>query len=128
MRLCFTAARQLDRLLRNHICTVGPAWCFTINGISFLAVIYNLTQMRFAGISAKPASKINVACFLDGFKYLKTQKMILIIMIIVSSSSMFGMSLVTLFPAWAVQILHGNAATNGILQTARGVGAFFVHC
>lgn len=102
---------------------LGPAWCFTINGISFLAVIYNLTQMRFAGISAKPASKSMSLAFLDGFKYLKTQKMILIIMIIVSSSSMFGMSLVTLFPAWAVQILHGNAATNGILQTARGVGA-----
>ncbi|MCL6100671.1 MAG: MFS transporter, partial [Bacteroidetes bacterium] len=35
----------------------------------------------------------------------------------------FGMSLVTIFPAWAVNILHGDATTNGFLQSARGFGA-----
>jgi MFS family permease len=101
----------------------GPAWCFTINGISFLAVIYNLIQMRFAPSTLKRVPKSVSREFWEGFKYLKTQKMIMTIMIIVSSSSMFGLSLVTLFPAWAVKILHGNATTNGLLQTARGIGA-----
>jgi MFS family permease len=35
------------------------------------------------------------------------------------------MSLGTLLPAWSVKILHGNAATNGLLFSARGVGSLF---
>ena len=38
--------------------------------------------------------------------------------------SLFGISFVTLFPAWAVKILHGDATTNGFLQSARGLGAW----
>ncbi|MCK7511883.1 MAG: cupin domain-containing protein [Desulfobacterales bacterium] len=37
--------------------------------------------------------------------------------------SLFGISFVTLFPAWAVNVLHGDAKTNGFLQSARGLGA-----
>jgi MFS family permease len=102
----------------------GPGWCFTINGVSFIAVIYNLLKMKFRTEPKKVVAKSNSKAFLDGLRYLKTQKLILRIMLIVSSSTFLGMSLVTLFPAWAVNILHGGAATNGLLQSARGVGAF----
>ncbi|MEK6552103.1 MAG: MFS transporter, partial [Bacteroidota bacterium] len=54
---------------------------------------------------------------------LKTQKQILLIMLIVSFSTFFGLSIATLFPAWAVKVLHGDATTNGLLQASRGVGA-----
>ncbi len=33
------------------------------------------------------------------------------------------MSFVTLMPAWAVQVLGGDALTNGFLTSARGMGA-----
>lgn len=102
---------------------LGPGWCFTINGISFLAVIYNLLRMKIKPILRPAVRNSTIKDIIEGLKYLKTQKIILIVMIITASSSTFGMSLVTLFPAWAVRILHGNAATNGLLQTARGIGA-----
>jgi predicted MFS family arabinose efflux permease len=59
----------------------------------------------------------------EGFKYLLTQKQIMVFVLITATLSMFGMALVTLFPAWAVNILHGDSTTNGFLQSARGVGA-----
>ncbi len=37
--------------------------------------------------------------------------------------SVFGISFTTLLPAWAVKILGGDATTNGLLQSARGLGA-----
>jgi len=37
--------------------------------------------------------------------------------------SLFGMGFVTLMPDWAVKILGGDATTNGLLQSARGIGA-----
>jgi len=33
------------------------------------------------------------------------------------------MSYTTLLPAWAINVLHGDAATNGYLHSARGVGS-----
>jgi MFS family permease len=102
---------------------LGPGWCFTINGISFLAVIYNLIEMRFRPAARKVLNKSAGKDLIDGLKYLKTQKQIILIMLIVSFSTMFGLSIATLFPAWAVKVLHGDAATNGLLQASRGVGA-----
>lgn len=102
---------------------LGPAWCFTINGISFLAVIFNLLRMKIKPLPRIAKRNSTFKDIVEGVKYLRTQKTILTVMIITASSSTFGLSLVTLFPAWAVKILHGNAATNGLLQTARGIGA-----
>jgi MFS family permease len=42
---------------------------------------------------------------------------------LVGATSCFGISFATLFPAWAVRILGGDATTTGLLQSARGLGA-----
>lgn len=101
----------------------GPAWCFIINAISFLPVIYALSKMRLNFVSAKPSGKSAFNDLLGGFKYLKGQKLIILLMIIIGMSSMFGIGMMTVIPAWAVKILHGDASTNGMLQASRGVGA-----
>jgi MFS family permease len=44
-------------------------------------------------------------------------------MVTIAMSSMFGIGMMTVIPAWAVKILHGDASTNGILQASRGLGA-----
>lgn len=102
---------------------LGPAWCFTINGISFLGVIYNLFQMRFDKSFIRPTGKSTSKELISGFKYLKTQKLILLLMLTIGMSSMLGIGMMTVIPAWAVKILHGDASTNGLLQAARGIGA-----
>jgi predicted MFS family arabinose efflux permease len=38
-------------------------------------------------------------------------------------TSIFGLGYATLIPAWAVNILKGDATTNGLIQSARGVGS-----
>ncbi len=101
----------------------GPAWCFTINGISFLAVIGNLLQMKLPKVVKVKSEKSIFKDIKEGFAYLKSQKIIVVIILVVVNLNVFGMSMVTLFPAWAVNILHGDATTNGFLQSARGFGA-----
>ena len=44
-------------------------------------------------------------------------------MCLVAVTAMFGFGYTTLIPAWAVTILDGDATTNGLLHSARGVGA-----
>ena len=43
--------------------------------------------------------------------------------LLLAALSLFGMSFAVLMPAWAVQVLGGDARTNGFLQSARGIGA-----
>lgn len=101
----------------------GPAWCFTINGISFIAVLFNLQRMKLKPIKKLKSNNSVLMEIREGFRYLISQKIIVGVLLITAMLSAFGMSLVTLFPAWAVNILHGDSTTNGFLQSARGIGA-----
>ncbi len=59
----------------------------------------------------------------EGVLYTLSHPPVRTLIVIVGMISLFGVSVGTLIPAWAVKILHGNATTNGLLQSARGVGA-----
>ncbi len=59
----------------------------------------------------------------QGINYLRRQHLILALMANIAWLSLFGAGTLTLLPAWAVKILHGDARTNGWLQSARGLGA-----
>lgn len=59
----------------------------------------------------------------EGLRYVKKHKIIRTLILMVGVVSLFGISFATLLPAWAVKILNGDATINGLLQSARGVGA-----
>ena len=103
---------------------VGPAWCFVINGVTFIAVIAALARMKLKPFIPPVDGKRALASIIEGLRYIRSQKIVITIIILISVISMFGISFATLFPAWAVKVLHGNATTNGLLQSARGIGAF----
>jgi MFS family permease len=103
----------------------GPAWCFTINGLSFIAVIAALAAMKL-----KPrhedgqAQKSSVLADLkEGLHYVVSHPLIRTIISLVGVITLFSFAFATLIPAWAVTILKGDATTNGLLQSARGFGA-----
>jgi MFS family permease len=56
-------------------------------------------------------------------RYVLAQPVIRSLILLVGGLTLLGMSFGTLIPAWAAQILGGDARTNGWLMSARGVGA-----
>ena len=101
----------------------GPAWCFTLNGISFIAVIVALLFMRIKPI-VPPARRATVLADLkEGLRYVFSHSLILSLIGSVGLVSIFGIGMMTLLPAWATNILHGNVTTNGWLVSARGFGS-----
>lgn len=102
---------------------LGPAWCFTINAISFLGVIIALLLMRLKPWTPPPRRGSALADMKVGLKYVAGHTTILILIAGLGIGALFGMGFVTLMPAWAVTILGGDVTTNGLLQSARGVGA-----
>lgn len=103
---------------------VGPGWCFTLNGISFLAVIGALLLMRLAPQERTPGHSSAFDAVRAGLGYIARTNVVRTLILLVGATSLFGISFATLFPAWAVTILGGDATTNGLLQSARGLGAF----
>ncbi len=102
---------------------LGPAWCFTINAVSFIAVILALIRMR---LGASPRSTAHGRALNDirqGFRFVRSDAVVRTLVLYLAAVSFLGMGFVTLMPAWAVKVLGGGATTNGWLQSARGVGA-----
>lgn len=130
-----TNAIALNSTMFNSATAVGPAvagityaafgaaWCFVINGLSFIGVIIALAMMRLKKSEQKHSGKSTLEDLKEGVKYTFSHKMIRTIILIITMTSLFGVSFATLFPAWAVEVLHGDASTNGLLQSARGFGA-----
>jgi len=102
---------------------LGPAWCFALNGASFLAVIINLQKMKLRPFVPAAEKTSAMADLKEGLKYVAHHRFVQTIIGLIGVVSLFGISFVTLFPAWAVNVLHGDAKTNGFLQSARGIGA-----
>jgi MFS family permease len=101
----------------------GPAWCFTINGLSFIAVIAALMAMKLEPFQPRLHRSTVAADLKEGLSYVAHHPMIRTLIALVGVISIFGFAFVTLMPAWAVNVLHGHAALNGLLQSARGLGA-----
>lgn len=101
----------------------GPAWCFAVNGVSFIFVIAALWRMKLEPIMPKVRTRSAFTELRDGLRYVVGHSLIRTLIGVAATTSLFGLAFVTLLPAWSVTILHGDATTNGLLQSARGVGA-----
>lgn len=103
---------------------LGPAWCFTINGASFIAVMIALAMMRLPPRTPVTITEKSVLRNLTtGIKYAFADENIRILLIMLATSAMFGFGLLNLMPAWATNVLGGDVRTNGLLLSARGVGS-----
>jgi MFS family permease len=102
---------------------IGPAWCFALNGISFLGVIGALVLMRIAPQERRAERASAWHELREGLRYIISTPAVRTIIVLVGATGLFGISFSTLFPVWATDILGGDATTNGLLQSARGLGA-----
>ena len=102
---------------------IGPAWCFTLNGLSFIAVIIALLLMRIK-LEPQPARRAAALAELgEGIRYVLRNRIILSLIGSVGIVSVFGIGMMNLLPAWATDVLHGDVTTNGWLVSARGFGS-----
>jgi MFS family permease len=102
---------------------VGPAWCFALNGLTFIAVITALLMMHLPPTLPRPYQTAALDDLKEGLRYVASNLIIRTLITVACVISLFGLAYMTLIPAWAVTVLGGDATTNGWLQSARGVGA-----
>jgi MFS family permease len=102
---------------------VGPGWCFTINGITFIAVIIALLMMKLKPFTPAKRNGNTFSEVKEGLKYVANHSDIRMLITGLFVTTLFSLGIAALIPAWAVVVLGGDATTNGFLLAARGFGS-----
>jgi len=120
----FNSARIIGPALAGIlIASIGMSGCFYINGISFLAVIIALLLIKINNGPRRHTRTFLIKDLTDGLKFIKDNRIILILISMVGITSLFGISYVILMPVFANEVLNVGVKGLGLLMSFTGFGA-----
>jgi MFS family permease len=122
--LMFNSARVIGPAIAGLLlAVVGAAWCFTINGASYLAVIAGLYAMQIAPRQMKVSPESPWKQLISGIRYVSEEIELGGLLLLSLIFSAFGFAYLALLPAFVGQILGQGAIVYGWLIAFVGVGA-----
>jgi MFS family permease len=104
------------------IASVGMAWCFLINGFSYLAVIGGLLLMHASELRPNRAPREKGA-IRSGFRYIWQTDGLRRPMVLMAVMYLFAFNYSVLMPLFAEDTFGGDAGTLGLLLAMTGVGS-----
>jgi MFS family permease len=105
------------------IAASNEGWCFTIDGVSYIAVIASLLMMRVPHTPDPRSQTTMVAQLREGWTYVSGFLPIRMILLLFALLSLMGWPFMVLMPVFAAQVLHGGPHTLGFLMGAVGIGS-----
>jgi MFS family permease len=122
--IMFNSARVIGPAFAGlALAAVGAAWCFTINGISFLAVLIGLLLMKLPPLRRIEHTTSPWQQLVSGMNYTAKNREISALILLSLVFSVFGISYATILPAFVQKILHQGAEAYGWVNAASGLGA-----
>jgi MFS family permease len=122
--MMFNSARVIGPALSGMLLAIiGAAWCFTLNGISFLAVLIGLWVMKLPSHETSLALTSPWKQLVSGVQYTVRNREMSALILLSLVFSIFGISYSTLLPAFVEKVLHQNALAYGWVNAATGLGA-----
>jgi len=130
-----TNALALNSAMVNIARLIGPALsgivlqsfgahtCFSLNALSFLAVIGSLLLIKLPPFTPPAAKKKVTTELSEGFRYLQQTPRIGIIIILMMCMGLLVLPYDTLMPVFAKVIFSGDARTFGYITSLVGLGA-----
>jgi MFS family permease len=119
-------ARLIGPSLAGMLIAISSeGWCFLIDGVSYIAVIWSLLEMRVEATAVRRKATSTFTEMKAGWTYVSQFVPIRTILLLFAVISLMGMPYVVLMPIFAAQVLHGGPHTLGFLMGAMGLGALF---
>ena len=120
----FNAARLIGPGVAGlMIAWVGTGWVFLINGISFAATIFALTQMRTRELRPAPRVVRDKGQIRAGLRYVRRRSDILVILVVVGVVSTFGLNFQLTSALMARTEFGMGAGEYGILGSIMAIGS-----
>lgn len=106
------------------LASVGPAWCFLLDALSYFAVLYALYKIQLPAAHYAPKKvKADLKYTLEGFKYLKTNSAIAQAVAMLFIMGLGGWAYRSQLAAFAAAQLNVGARGYGWLLALNGLGA-----
>ena len=122
--MMFNSARVIGPAIAGMLLAViGAAWCFTLNGISFFAVLTGLWLMKLPPHQRRQQTTSPWQQLVSGLRYAAGTREIAALILLSLVFSIFGISYFTILPAFVEKTLHQGAIAYGWVNTASGLGA-----
>jgi MFS family permease len=108
------------------LATIGTAWCFFVNGLSFFLVVIALAALHLP----KHIPALNRGAVSEelrsGLRYVRDDRVLFTLTILVTVSTFLTMPILTMLPAFAHEVLTGGGRPEtrlSLLMASQGVGA-----
>jgi predicted MFS family arabinose efflux permease len=118
----FNLARVIGPVLGALALAIGAAWCFALNGISFIAVIITLLIIRPHFIPTKTGESV-LSSMKVGFQFIRKQGAMVALIVLAFSMTLLAFPLVVFLPVFARDIYHGDASVLATLMVSLGIGS-----
>jgi MFS family permease len=106
------------------LASVGAAWCFLLDAMSYLAVLYAIRRIQLPPTHyAMKKVETDWKYTLEGFKYLKSNSIMAQAVALLFIMGLGGWAYQSQLPAFAVTQLHMNAQGYGWIMAVNGLGA-----
>ncbi len=102
---------------------VGPAWCFFLNGLSFLAVLASLFVMEVPYAIEHKRNVPPLQQLKEGLNLARRDEVIAPLLLLAVIGGLFVVPIIQILPAYADVVLHSPAEAYAALNIAQGVGA-----
>jgi predicted MFS family arabinose efflux permease len=118
----FNLARVIGPMLGGLALTsLGAAWCFTFNGISFVAVIIALSWLPMRPLAASSASLL--ASLKEGFGFIQRQHAMAPLIVLAFLMTLLGIPLLVFLPVVVKDVFHMGPRIFTLLLCISGAGA-----
>jgi predicted MFS family arabinose efflux permease len=119
----FNLARVLGPALGGlAYATVGATWCFTLNGISFLAVIASLAMIQVKFVPQKSKEPI-LTSMKEGLQFIREREGLPALVFLAFFTTALGFSLSGFLPVIVQTVFHQGPQTYQLLLVCSGAGS-----
>jgi len=119
----FNAARAIGPAIAGVVlATLGAAWGFFLNAVSFGAMIGALLSIRTADSTREPPAGGVRQQFVEGWRFVWGLPSIVLCMALVVLVAGLGMPVAQLMPAYAADVFDVGKSGYGLLASALGIG------
>jgi predicted MFS family arabinose efflux permease len=119
----FNLARILGPTLGGFTYTLlGATWCFTLNGVSYLAVIATLFMIRVKFVPAKSREPV-LTSMAEGIRFIRCRDGMSALVVLAFCTTLFGFSLAAFLPVFVQTIFHKGPETYTLLLVFSGAGS-----
>ena len=106
------------------VAALGEGFCFLLNALSYLAVVWALLAMKVSESGRRSKHHLSIAHSLaEGIRYIARDAPIRTLLLLLGIFGLLGMPYMTLMPVFAGKVHNGGAGALGLMMGAVGLGA-----